>query len=265
MRATQRKPRRIVVSFCVGLLLTGCSETLNYRHVQDDFNAAVAADNETSTVPTADPAGVLSSGNAQQRYQEIEAKLTDKHIQGLDERLRPNAYALRAVAQWRCGKLVEARDSAKEGLALPNVANSPRDQMVLEMIPALVIDRELVSRFMAAGRTVNESDYNAIYPKDFATAAEILKSATAKVQPGTPEAIVFYVRLQRWRVLQNWSVVISMIDGGAAAGGEARKRARQGAKSLLGGQDLIAEIDSEQASVPANHPIRKAMEAIALQ
>jgi hypothetical protein len=73
-----------------------------------------------------------------------------------------------------------------------------------------------------------------------------------------------YVHLQRWRVLQNWSVVISMIDGGAPSGAEARRRAREEAKSLLGA-DLIVEISAEQSLAPANHPIRKAMEAIALQ
>jgi hypothetical protein len=244
-----------------GLLLTGCFETLNYRHIQDDFNAAVATDN----VQSVEALGALTGTAAVQRYTDIQAKLTDKDIDGLDDRLKPNAYAIRAVSQWRCGKLTEARNSAMKGLGLPNVADSPRDQIVLTMIPALVIDQELVSKFKAGGGTVSEARYNATYPSDFATAADMLKDAASKVQPGTPDALIFYVHLQRWRVLQNWSVVISMIDGGAAAGGEARERAREGAKSLLGGRDLLAEINGEQALVPADHPIRKAMEAVALQ
>jgi hypothetical protein len=265
MRTAQQPSRGVLLFLCAALLLSGCFETLNYRHIQDDFNAAVAADNEVSTVPTADPVGVLTSGDAQQRYQEIAARLSDKDIDRLDKRLQPNAYALRAVAQWRCGKLIEARNSATKGLALDNVANSPRDQMVLKIIPALVIDKELVAKFRAAGRAVNEATYNITYPKDFATAAQILKDATNAAQPATPDAVIFYVHLQRWRVLQNWRVVISMIDGGAPRGAEARTRAQDGAKTLLGGQSLLTEISSEEALVPANDPIRKAMEALALQ
>jgi hypothetical protein len=89
---------------------------------------------------------------------------------------------------------------------LPNVANSPRDQIVLMMIPALVIDQQLVSKFKDDGGTVSEADYRDTYPKDFATALGMLKDAANKVQPGTPDSIIFYVHLQPWRVLRNWSV-----------------------------------------------------------
>lgn len=175
----------------------------------------------------------------------------------------PNAHALRAVAQWRSGKLRAARETALAGLQLPNLANSPRDRLALAMIPAVIIDEELVSQFKAAGRSVSAADYQTTYAKDFATAAAMLKEATATVEPATPETVIFYVHLQRWRVLQNWRVVISGIDGGRPSGADARDRAHAEARETLG-QDLLAEIKSEEQLVPADSPIRKAMEAIAL-
>jgi hypothetical protein len=236
--------------------LASCS-SFKYRDIQNNFIAAVAADN----VQAVDSLGALTSSDAQQRYDEIQAQLSDAEIEKLDERLRPNAYAIRAVSQWRSGKLKEARASALKGQALPNVASSPRDQLVLVMIPALVIDAELVTKFKAAGGQVSEAEYNATYPDDFNTAAGVLANAVSAVQPGTPESVIYYVHLQRWRVLQNWRVVISRIEPDAANGAEARNRARADAQQRLG-QDLVAEIASEENAVPDDHPLRKAMNAM---
>ena len=238
------------------VVLASCS-TLKYRDIQNNFNAAVAADN----VQAADSLGALTSSDAQQRYDEIQAQLSDAEIEKLDERLRPNAYAILAVSQWRSGKLKEARASARKGQDLKNVANSPRDQVVLMMIPALVIDAELVTKFKAAGGQVSEAEYNATYPADFNTAAGELANAVSAVQPGTPESVIYYVHLQRWRVLQNWRVVISRIEPDAANGAEARNRARTDAQQRLG-QALVAEIASEENAVPVDNPLRKAMNAM---
>jgi hypothetical protein len=257
MRLTLRQVTFLVVLWA-GAVLTGCT-TLDYRAIQDQFNKAVAADN----VMTVEALGALTSSDAGQRYEDIDRKLDDRTISNLDDRIKPNAFALRAVSQWRCGKLHAARETAIAGLKLPNVTASPRDRLVLAMIPALVIDEELIAKFKAAGRSVSEVDYNSTYSKDFATAAAMLKESTVSVDPTTPEAIVFYVRMQRWRVLQNWRVVISRIDGGRLSGAEARDRAYVDAKTRLG-QELLAEVKSEEQLVPLDSPIRKAMEAIAL-
>jgi hypothetical protein len=257
MRIILRSQTFLVVVWA-SVLLAGCT-TLTYRSIQDEFNKAVEADN----VRTVEALGALTSSDAEHRYEDIAAKLDDRYISGLDDRFKPNAHALRAVAQWRSGRPQAARETALAGLKLSNVASSPRDRMVLAMIPAVVIDEELVAKFKAAGRSVSEADYNATYVKDFATAAAMLKEAAAHVDPATPETIVFYVHLQRWRVLQNWRVVISGIDGGRLSGADARDRAHADAKVRLG-QDLIVEIKSEEQLVPADSPIRKAMEAIVL-
>lgn len=237
------------------LLLVACS-TLSYRDIQRDFNAAVEADN----IRSVEALGALTSSGAEQLYEGIRLRLTDGEISRLDDRLKPNAYAIRAVAEWRTGKLAEARGTAIAGLKLSNVAGSPRDQMVLEMIPALVIDEELVSRFRRAGMTVSKLEYDARYASDFATAASTLKDVGDAVLPSTPEAILYYVSLQRWRILQNWRVVISKIQEGP----EAREAAREDAGRRLG-VPLLEEIKRIEESVPAGEPIRKAMEALALR
>jgi hypothetical protein len=83
------------------VVLTGCAtastvgSTLDYREVQRDFNSAVQADN----VRTAEGLGALTSTNAEQLYEDVRIRLTDEQISRLDERLRPNAYALRAVSE----------------------------------------------------------------------------------------------------------------------------------------------------------------------
>lgn len=245
----------LLVFFSV-IILSGCS-ALDYRSVQDEFNRAVSADN----VQTIEALGIVTSSGAVRYYADVDRKLDDGYIAQLDDGLKPNAYALRAVSQWRCFKLGPARETALTGLKLPNIASSPRDRMVLLMIPALVIDEELVSKFKAAGRNVNEADYMAMYPKDYANAAAMLREAAADISPATPEGIVFYIHMQRWRVLQNWRVVISGIDGGRLSGADARDRAYGDAKARLG-QDLLNEIKGEEQVVPPENPIRRAMEAI---
>lgn len=254
-----RRVRPVALVLCAGLLLTGCT-TFEYRKVQEQFNKAVQADSVSATDI---PLGAPTTGDAKSGYQEVISDLTKEPIDKLDDRLKPNAYAILAVAQWRTGALNAARDTAITGLKLPNVDSSPRDRMVLAMIPGVVIDQELVTKFDAANRDVSEADYNATYPRDFATAATTLKQAYTDVLPATPQSIVFYVHMQRWRTLQNWRVIISRIDGGRLSGADARERARVDAKQRLG-QDLVVEIAAEEASVPANDPIRKAMAAVAL-
>jgi hypothetical protein len=89
----------------------------------------------------------------------------------------------------------------------------------------------------------------------------VLANALSAVQPGTPESVLYYVHLQRWRVLQNWRIVISGIEPAAADGAEARNRARADAQQRLG-QALVAEIDAEENAVPPDSPLRKAMNAM---
>ena len=256
MNGKSRRSSLALAALWVVAVLAGCS-TLNYRDIQADFNAAVQADN----VRTAESLGALTSSGSDALYEGIRARLTDQRIAALDARLRPNAYVIRAVAEWRTGKLAEARATALAGLKLPNVAGSARDRMVLEMIPALVIDEELVLRFKGAGSALSKQAYDQGYAADFATAAAELGKVSGTLQPATPISIVYYVHLQRWRVLQNWRIVISRIQDGP----DARQAALEDAARRLGARSLADEIQREIDLVPPGEPIRKAMEALALR
>lgn len=253
--------RTIILGACVFAAASLASCSLQYRDIQNSFNAAVAADNLQSI----DSLGALTGSDSQQRYEEIVAKLSDDEIQKLDARLQPNAYAIRAVSQWRTGKLTEARQSAQQGLALQNVASSPRDQLVMTIIPALVIDAELVAKFKASGSKVSDATYKATYPADFETAAAILAGASTTAAPGLPESSLYYVHLQRWRILQNWKIVISRIDIEAQPAEQqvAVNAALADAKNRLGGVELGQAITDEKNSVPADNPLRKVMDALA--
>ncbi|HYC55615.1 MAG TPA: hypothetical protein VEL28_11850 [Candidatus Binatia bacterium] len=251
-----RYPVRIFPILLALTVVAACTP-MQYRDVQDDFHAAVAGDN----VQTFETVGALTTNDSERRYAEIEARLTDDEIARLDQRLRPNAHAIRAVSQWRSGKLVEARETALAGQALPNVAQSPRDHLVLLMIPALVIDEQLVARYRNAGETVTEADYTGSYAANFATAAEVLQKAGQSVQASTPESVIYYVHLQRWRVLQNWFVVISGIDRGGSESPAAVRRALTDARQRLG-VELAAAMTAEEKTIPDGHPLRQTMTAI---
>ncbi len=256
MNERTRRSSLALAALWAAAVLAGCT-TLNYRDIQADFNAAVEADN----VRTAEALGALTSSGSETLYDSIRVRLTDERIRALDERLRPNAYAIRAVAEWRSGKLAEARATAQAGLKLPNVASSPRDEMVLEIIPAVVIDEELVSRFKQVGRKVSKSEYDERYARDFTTAVETLRRVSANVRPSTPDAIRYYVYLQQWRILQNWRFVINHIEGGA----DVQEAASQDAARRLGVTSLADEVQRTLDRVPPGEPIRKAMEALALR
>ena len=116
----------VAMHLCVGVLLIGCV-TINHSKIQDQFNAAVRAD----SVSVEDvPLGAPPTDDAKAAYGQIITELSDEKIAKLDDRLKPNAYAMRAVAEWRTGALTKARDTAIKGRALPNVDRSPRDRAV---------------------------------------------------------------------------------------------------------------------------------------
>ena len=242
------------VALAVAVLALAACASVDYRDVQRDFNAAVLADN----VRSVDALGALAGSDAERLYGDVRARLTDERIRALDARLRPNAHALRAVAEWRTGQLAEARATAQAGLRLPEVEASPRDAMVLEMIPALVIDEELVTRFRRAERRVTREDYER-YAADFAVAAAALQRAAGRARPATPDTIVSYLHLQRWRVLQNWKIVLSHL-----AGADALDAALKDAERRLGAS-LDAEIARELSFVPETEPLRRTMDALRLR
>src|SRR5262249_4294421 len=137
-------------------VLTSC-RTLEYRQVQSQFQEAVLADNSGTPFT--------------HQHEDIVDHLTPEYIAGLDPKLRPNAWMLRAVSAWRAGLTNDvAQQSAQQGLADTNLVAGSRDQIVLTMIPALVVDSDLLRRWLAADRTLTQDVYEGTFEKGFQAA-----------------------------------------------------------------------------------------------
>lgn len=180
------------------IVLTSC-QVLDYRQIQDDFNRSVQADNT----------GQPFTG----QHDQVLASLTPDYIKRLNPKLRPNAWMLRSVSAWRVGSNELATASARLGLDEPTLAAGSRDHVLLEMIPALVIDSDLHARWLAAGRTLTEPEYAATYEAmGFVQAWRTLSGpATQAIGPATPGEVSDYLHYQRWRLILNWTAVIASI------------------------------------------------------
>jgi hypothetical protein len=226
--------------------LSGC-HTLEYRQVQRDFQAAVQADN------TGDP---FASG-----HEQIVATLTPEYINALDARLRPNAWMLRAVSSWRSGNYSNATASAEQGLAAAKSLPDPgrfagsRDDVLLQMIPALVTDAEQTSLLAARGKTpLTAADYKP-FGIAYRTALEQMDEAAGHFNQNTPDDVVAYYYYQRWRLLQHWTAAISpMTDGSAITDAFAK------AEQALG-KSLEAAINEARDRIPTGQPLRALIRA----
>jgi hypothetical protein len=235
----------------------GCS-TLQYRHVQSQFENTVRADNERFAMPFTD----VASG-----YQAVAAELTPDYIARLDPKLRPNAWTLRSVSQWRAGQSVQAVASSLEGLAeitrlkqqTPQLENS-RDSIILTMVPGLVEDSRLRERFRERGSADIAAHYDE-YAAKCQTALRALTEARAKAAAATSREVIDYWDFQCWRVLANWLYLISQLplDAQARANGEADAfvKTTLASAGLSDVTTLPKAMSSAENALPAEHPYRR--------
>lgn len=239
------------------MVATGCS-TLPYRAVQSRFEDAVRADNDRSVMPFTDPAS---------QYRAVAGELTPDSIARLDAKLRPNAWTIRAVSQWRAEEFVPAVTSALEGLAeiarqkpqTPQLEHG-RDSIILTMLPGLIEDSRLRQRFQAQGANDVTTHYDE-YAAKFRTAIRVLTDAREKVAAPTPPEVIDYWNYQCWRVLQNWSFVLSQLPAEAAAGpnreADAFVRTALSNARLPGVTDLPSAMAAVEKALPPQHPYRQ--------
>jgi hypothetical protein len=225
----------------LALLVTGC-RVLEYREIQRDFDQAVRTDN----------AGTPFS----RMHEDVVERLTTNYISRLDPKLRPNAWMLRAVSAWRAGLAKLAEDSAQNGRKEPALVPGSRDDVVLAMIPALVVDSELQRDWLGAKRVVTAEAY-AQYQKGFRAALnQFSEEAEAHFNEKTPTDALAYYRYQRWRLIQNWAAVISSVTPTTA-----RVEAQDKATQFLGTRDLIEAANAERDKIPGDHPLRALIRA----
>ena len=239
---------------------SGCA-TLQYRAVQNQFENAVRADNERFAIPFTEP----SSG-----YQAVADQLTADYINALDPKLRPNAWTLRSVSQWRAGELAEAVGSSLEGLAeidrlKPQATQleNGRDSIILTMVPGLVEDARVRERFRERGTANIVEDYRE-YSDRFRSAIRALAEARKKVAAPTPPEVVQYWNFQVWRVLANWLSTISKLprDARIEANSEADSFIRTAFPNaaLADVSDIVKAMNSAIAAIPDGHPYRMLIE-----
>ena len=260
MKTTTRSLTWYVLLATVLAAAAGCS-TLQYRTVQDSFESAVRSDNERSTMPFTDAA---------MQYQAVAGELTPDYIAGLDEKLRPNAWTIRAVSQWRAGEYTPAVTSALEGLAeiarqgaqTPHLVHG-RDSIILTMLPGLVEDSRLRHRLTESGAADVAAHYDE-YAAKFRTAVRALAEAREKAAAPTPPEVVAYWNYQCWRVLQNWSFIIGQLPPDVAAEpnreSDAFVKAALANAGLQGPTDLPGAKAAVENALPPNHPYRQLIE-----
>lgn len=203
-----KRLRLLIATVCVSAMLAApACKVVQYRQIQATFDAAAQADNLRS----ADSIGSLTGGD-KRMYQQVIDRLPNDYIDTeVDEQFRTNAYMIRAVAEWRTGQFGAADKTAKRGLRGADAVAKDRDEVVLRMIPALVIDEEQQINFMAAGGRLTKAQYDA-YAKAYLTAHdELLRVAAAIGAPVLPD-VRYFVAYHHWRILQNWRLVVDQVE-----------------------------------------------------
>jgi len=205
---------RFLTFAAVLVLACGCATT-KFREIQADFNAAAQADN----VQTVNAVGVFAAQGSS--YDDVLAALSDDLIDRLNDKLKGNAYTMRAIAQWRTGKSSMACETAR--LALNDRSKVPtlgaRDRILLRLMRALAVDGDLMSRFSRLPHDekgdviLPNAIYWSDYPASFRLAVSEIDKILSEAADPIPPEVMDYARFQKWRVLQNWRIVATRISG----------------------------------------------------
>lgn len=250
---------RTGLALACALALAAC-RTVQYRQVQADFERAVEAEAARGESPFVD------------WYQGVADTLTDAYIGKLDEKLRPNAWMLRGVAEWRSKNYSSAVACARRGLAeieqqettAPHVAHS-RDSVVLTILPGLVQDSKLRDRLQALGTNfLTAEGYQTDFVPQFKAVLTDFEEAKQKFAAPTPSAVKHYWNFQMWRVLQNWNFTLGRLLPGEASTGRAYTAAddmiASQFSSLTGGTNMTSALNLARQAIPADHPYRRIIE-----
>jgi len=257
-----RNVLRAGLALSLVLCLVSC-RTIQYLQVQADFERAVQAETARDESPFVD------------WYQGVAATLTDGYIDALDQKLRPNAWTLRGISEWRSGSYSNAYNSAAKGAreidrqktTTPKLESS-RDGVVLTMLPGLVQDSQLRDRLRALGTNdLPATSYQTNFLPQFEAVLTQLREAKQKIAAPTPAAVRPYWNFQVWRVLQNWSFTLGRLPTGEAS----TIQAYVSVDTIISNQfstmtdgtsmtNLTNAIQAAKQAIPADHPYRRLIE-----
>jgi hypothetical protein len=244
---------RLTLLGMLAITLAGCAQvtsvqnTFALRDVQQQFTQAVQVDNAASVDP-------FVAGQSEGLYSAVVAALSDAQIAALNSQLQANAWLMRAVSEWRSMHPAQAITAAEKGLAVPTLVPQSRDQVLLALLPALVIDSELRMRLAQEAEAVSVEHYEDAdgYRHNFETALDTISAAHALAGTATPPNVGYYLEYQRWRVLSNWRFVINRL-----ATREARKTAFDAAATYLQVADIQAAAETAANAIPDGEPLRQ--------
>lgn len=233
------------------LLLTACSQfdpVTKLGDIQKQFDAASRQEN-LAALGHGTPAG----------YAAVAAQLSEGFITTLPRAsLKANAWMLRAVAESRTAKFNQALASAQNG-RLAGPVPRMRDDILLTLVPALVIDTETVTAWRAAGNAFTLEQYQARAETAYPTAFNHLRKAQALYGAETDDETKHYVAFHQWRMLLNWDAMINRMNEEETVRDDAARRA----SSAIGGLSLAKQARAARESIPATSPYRSLADSLA--
>jgi hypothetical protein len=237
-------------------VLWACA-TLDYRSVQDDFNEAVQLDTGIYSSELGDTRNAISLGQPiTAGYDRVVTALTEDYIGKLDPRLQPNAYILRAFSYWRLGDY-EAALNASDRVS---TSGGTRDHLLSIALKGMIAEGERWDQFKAnddkvcADSAASCDPANAYdeFAADYVTSLSKLDKARDARTALTPQSILHYIALQRWRIIAHWRYITLSLDNYDS---ELARRKLKEAKAALGDIGFKDAMTEAAKQIPDSSPL----------
>jgi len=208
--------------FGVLLILAGCSQVtvaVRLKQAQDLFNEAssltILDENYRDYVEKKDTPHVDGNkfalpsltDDAMAKYQLVLDLLDDTVFENpaLHLNLRINAYALKAVAQWRLRQYKDAIQTAFEGqhLCAAEPHSNPRDCGMLVIVGGLIVNSETLDRFEALKTQKQSGNFTREESAELAERLEFALDKLDELVSSSDEPIAIYANQQKLIILGN--------------------------------------------------------------
>ncbi|MBC8551902.1 MAG: hypothetical protein H8D23_19815, partial [Candidatus Brocadiales bacterium] len=156
--------------------------------------------------------------------------------------------------------LKDAKNTIEYARKIKSLVFAPRDKILCDLIPYLVDEKDLLKRHPGKDGKILSMTYSNTFENNYPSLVSNIEDVSRVISNETSPQIIWYVYYQRWRVLNNWRNIINTIWDGTDVDSQAsidlRKKARDNAKSKLGGIELKDEIKAQLEEIPEGHPLR---------